>query len=1425
MATEMVCRVESTTFGFRRGLYSASLEVTGDGTTIRDGQVISITNGQGVVRQFEFDSNNVLVGGGNTRVSFTASASSSVLAQTLAAAIAGAGFNVGVSVTGNRLTLSGERSLSLSPGFAGMEIEGKTIFVDKQADPNADGSLAKPFNNIAKSGIANAFAATHPGDIVRIVGNGGADGQVGTLTDNFAYEIGFGTLPGQVLSDGTEMAVPQGVTVMIDPAAIFKMRRSFVGVGSTSLTVDRSGGALQVLGAPVLLDPQTGALLRDAAGNPLPGSVYFTSWLDESLGRDTHPPTTVPARGDWGGIMFRADLDAAESRPNLEQEGIFLDYVNHADIRYGGGGGVVIDGNQQVVNPIQMTDVRPTISFNRITESADSAMSASPNSFDETNFHTPRYQTAGTFTSDYERIGPEIHSNTLINNSTNGLFIRIETPAGNTLQPLTVPGRFDDTDIVHVLAENLVIQGSSSEPFLDLERPVVDLVTFSPRIGGTLPLGTYNYKVTFVDSNGFEGRPSTPTADFTLSGSNNAVQLNQLPPVTGEFVRRRVYRTDDPAGRIYRLVAEINGSDTVFVDRGTTLSTVLQRDPPPSDSVTLTVQPRGSLPAGVYNYRIVFVDALGREGASSDPTVNLSINGVPSQGGIRLDNLPTATGEFVTRRIYRSTVGGISPYRLVAEVDATSASYFDDGFTQDATLDPSAFGVIRARPHARLAIDPGTVVKSEGGRIEANFGAQFISEGLVGQEVIFTSRADDKYGAGGTFDTNDDAKQAVNQTLPQPGNWGGLFFGPLSRGSIDHTVISYGGGITKIEGTFTGFNVLEVHQAELHLANSIIENNAEGIGGQGPLDRFGRGYNRVATVFVRGAQPIIVNNIFRDNNVQYKAATDPDRSSPQFQSPVVTINANSLTSDLVVDYGRSTGLIDAVERDQDNRGPLIRGNRMSNNATNAMVIRGEVLTTQSVWDDTDIVHVLTNQFDQQNARNGQRVWAFDEIVVPEHHTYGGLRLQSSPTESLVIKLLGPGRLDNSFNMIDDGSISNRNAYNGAGFSVLGRRLEIDDRIGGTLHVVGQPGFPVVLTSLNDDTVGAGLQPDDRPQTDTNNNGIATIPRPNDWRSIRLDQDSNDRNVAIVTEMESADITAPGINATVNTAQVLGSLATSEQTGDDNLRMGFEVQGFLNDRNDIDVYSFSAVAGSELWLDIDRTTFALDSVVELLDSNGTVLARSNDTITENQSGEVDFVSGLIQPNLIHPLQKAPTPYSPTHFSGLPKDYFSTNTRDAGMRIALPGNAGTESTYHVRVRSNDGLTTGVYQFQVRLREADEFPGSTVRYADIRYANNGVELIGVPRHSPLLGEAAEDELTGGSASNNNFFPDPITPGNRPQDLGNLLASDRAVISVAGTTSSSSDVDFYQFDVIYQGDFQSITASLLDVTRHRLRGCPGTI
>ncbi|MFO1000002.1 MAG: hypothetical protein U0936_06685 [Planctomycetaceae bacterium] len=87
---------------------------------------------------------------------------------------------------------------------------------------------------------------------------------------------------------------------------------------------------------------------------------------------------------------------------------------------------------------------------------------------------------------------------------------------------------------------------------------------------------------------------------------------------------------------------------------------------------------------------------------------------------------------------------------------------------------------------------------------------------------------------------------------------------------------------------------------------------------------------------------------------------------------------------------------------------------------------GGNLTTQSVWDDTDIVHVL-----------------YSEVYVPNHHTYSGIRLQSRPTESLVVKLSGAN----------------------AGFTAGGVELDIDDRIGGTVQIVGSPGFPVVMTSL------------------------------------------------------------------------------------------------------------------------------------------------------------------------------------------------------------------------------------------------------------------------------------------------------------------------------------------------------------------------
>ncbi|MFO0904297.1 MAG: tandem-95 repeat protein [Pirellulales bacterium] len=1063
-----------------------------------------------------------------------------------------------------------------------------TLFVDKSAPNGGSGTAAAPYNN-----LTTAFNAAPQGTIVRVIGNPGADNNLATVGDNQAYEIGTGPLS-STLSDGATLVVPKNVTVMVDAGAIFKVQGTRIGVGSTTTSVDRSGGALQVLGTP------------DRA-------VIFTSFNDESIGVDTSPIPTTPSAGNWGGLDFREEVDRGQGRFTWDRQGIFLNYVNHADMRYGGGR-VQVDSTTQTVRPIDMSSARVTATFNTIRQSAEAAMGATPDTFEETNFNAPRYQTT-PFTPDYDRVGPEIYGNTILNNSMNGLFVAIKTPAGNNLVPLTVAARFDDTDIVHLVADNLTIKGQAGGAYLEQVAPAVNLVTLVASGSGNLAAGNYSYRIVNIDANGNEGVASVATSTVAV-GANGRVVLGQLPP---------------------------------------------------------------------------------------------------------------ATGDFVGRRLYRSFNGGA--YSLVAEIDKSATTYADTRAAGSGALLSTA-AHLRPRIDARLAIDPGTVVKLEGGRFEVIDGGNLIAEGTEGREVIFTAKSDDRYGGSGTFDTNNDDSAGAAELQPGKGNWGGIYFGPLSTGSISHSLVTFGGGVVAMEGDFAGVNPIEIQQADVRIADSEFESNANGAGGTAPSTRFGRGTNTPATIFVRGSQPVIVNNIIRNND-----------------GSAISINANALSEILVSDQGQQTYPVNQVVDYRDNQGPLVRGNKLQGNGTNGMTVRGEILQTESVWDDTDIVHVLTSQ-----------------ILVPDFHTDGGLRLHSSPTESLVVKLQGAA----------------------AGFVASGRPTDITDRIGGTVQILGQPGFPVILTSLRDDSVGAGFQPDGTPQTDTN--GATGLPTAGDWNSIKFDAFSNDRNVAVVLERESPDVVAPGINSTPATAQYLGDLASEEKSSDENLRLGFEVHGVISQPTDLDVYSFNGAAGSEVWIDIDRTSIPFNAVVELLDSDGNLLARSDDSHTEKAAGTLPYVSDPVTVKAF-PMPKAPAAFGPRDsIGGLSKDTYTQNPFDAGFRVTLPGTAGERSVFHIRVSSSSGQTSGVYQMQVRLRETDEFPGSTVQYADIRYATNGIELIGVPYHSPLLAEARES--TGDNAG---------VGGS--QDLGNLFNSDRGAISVAGNISTQGDQDFYRIKLKYDG------------------------
>lgn len=1368
-------------FWFETRPLNRTLNFNAGGSSAIESRIVTVVGANGATRVFEF-SNDAIVSPGRIRIPYVNGNTASDLASALANAITSQStLGVSAAVNGSSLVLQGERSITVDPALRLIDVVGKNIFVDKSAGPNADGSLSRPFNNIAGAGVPNAFASALPGDIVRIVGNGGGDGKLETIGDNIAYEIGIGLLPGAILADGLTMDVPRGVTTMIDAGAIFKFRNARLGVGSSNLNINRSGAALQVLGAPSLLDA-SGNMLKQATGDVAPGSVYFTSWLDETIGLDTYGPKTNPGAGDWGGIAFRRDIDVASGRRDGEDEGIFLQYVNNADMRFGGGS-VVVDGVAQTINAIQMFETRPTITYNRITRSADAAMSALPNSFEETNFNEPRFQLSGAFTSDYDRVGPEIHHNTLTNNSLNGLFIRVDTPFDGAPKTLTVPGRFDDIDIVHILSDNLILSGAPGGSILDSFTPAADLVSVAPGVGGTLLPDIYNYKLTFVDRNGSESVPSNATRSVSLVGNQTAIELSSLPSATGDFVTRRLYRSSVSGTGAYELIALLDKSTSTYLDIGKSLGGTLARDRLDVSAVLLGNSAGGTLAAGRYNYRFVMVDAAGLEALASNPTSDIFL---PSGQSVVLTQLPQPLPGYVARRVYRSASNGSGPYSLIAELPnatmSTLASLTDDGSVTGAALSPESLAVKRPRLNSSLVIDPGSVLKLEGSRIEATFGTRIIAEGTEDLPIIFTSKLDDRYGAGGTFDTNNNG----TSTRPSPRDWGGIYAAPTASLSVDHSTFAYAGGVTRLDGTFRAFNTIELQQADARIAHSVFENNADGFGGQGPGTRFGRLLNEPATIFVRGTQPTILGNVFRNN---IGAAID--------------IDANSMNDHVMADSGRQTGNVDINPNYSTNVGPLIRENRFANNTLNGLKIRGDTLTTASAWDDTDIVHVV-----------------YDGIFVGNYQHEGGLRLQSATNESLVIKFDGYG--------------SNYNRNMGAGITANGQLMPGNNRVGGTLHLVGQPGFPVIMTSLKDDTVGAGLRPDGRSQNDTNNDGIGSVPGSADWRGVLLDQYSNDRNVGLVLETEDIAAAAPGPNGSIRTAQGLGSLATTASSGSENLRLGFVIKGVLSQDQDVDLYSFSAEAGTEIWLDVDYTKINLDTVIELLDANGELIARSDNSTEETIVPALLYRSPQIDPSSVNPLPVRTTNVR-TNRSGLVKEDGTTNVRDAGMRIVLPGSVGARGTFYFRLRSagtditneKAGLSAGPYEIQLRLREQQEFAGSMVSYTDIRYSTNGVHLRGLPTSSPLMGEAAEDESVQYVDPANNFLTNSnaeltayngtavgqLTVGNRPQYIGNLLNTANGGISLAGSLSTNTDVDFYRLDIRQQDIVGSMSGGFASI------------
>ncbi|QDT58256.1 hypothetical protein SV7mr_07450 [Stieleria bergensis] len=1507
---------------------------------------------------------------------------------------------------------------------------------------------------------------------VRVVGNGGLDGLVQTPEDNFSYQIGFQN-NGLPMVDGTDLELPADVQMIVDTGAILKFANSRIGVGSTAPTIDLSGSNLQILGTPSIV-LANGLPARDTTNSLIPGSVYLTSYFDSTVGTGNQPQfLPSPAAGDWGGLDFRGDLDAAdELRRNHEENGVFLNHVQFANIQYGGGR-VSIGGREVVVSPIDMAETRVTVVNSTLRNSADAAIAATPNTFRETRFTAATYQADSPFTPDYTRVGPEIHGNEITDNSINGLFIRLTTRSGEDLETITTATRFDDTDITHVLAENLIIEGTPGGPVIQSGAPASVLVRlFAEPINGAVPAGQYEYRITNVDSLGLESAISDPTVRVTTT-STGGIRLRSLPtPAPGSDVAaRNLYRaTVDPSTGLpgpYELVSVLNATNTSFLDQVEQGGALLTEATSPLRSRldgSLVIDPSTVLKIDSARIEARFGANFVAEGTPGNPVIITSLNDIrygnggtfetnsggdstsinPGDwgglfighaGSASIDNAVIAGGGGTTRieggfasfnaievhqgdlRLTNSRVefnadgrGSLNETRAGRSDNAPGAVFIraatpilvnNDFIDNDAaaiSIDINSLNAAEVQDNGRStgAVNRFDVVANNGPLVEDNSLTRNEINGMLirGGELVTEGVWDDV-----------DIVHVVTDTIEIPNRFvfGGLRLLSDARGSLvvklrtedgqettDPAAIIVGGSLLTAENEFVdiadriGGALQLIGHPDFPVVMTALSDDFAGAGftidGFAAVDTDNDGIisgvdsgsdasggDAGTSTPLLPVGPEINNGNLIDNDVD---PTIPGSFSAEIGDGNLT--DFTLTSDITIEdvlgqvqvindpifaydtYVIESGTATSLSASTITQGASLIGDDLVESRGELTLASGQVIQ----W-------VATSRFEDGIPTLLSTVEFSSTTAMPELQIVSYLDEDVSTTNDFLYTVGTPGQADfrlytvDSVNRvgfshggfyIDDGTNQQNAVYNGWAADIyddletqiqagtqtfsIGGDIDLTDLPAAIDPILGDVFGPADVTTAHSWTIAANsttatvtsfleLLAEDAATIDSPDRSDVAAGL---WDGVTIREGAYDRNVASAAESEPVRTTVFDTNAIPSQSQFLGELAPDEQSGDENRRLGFIVDGAITTGDDLDVYSFIAESNTEVWLDIDRTSRFLDTVIELVDINGEVLASSNDSLAgEDDQATGFFVSSRLDQDAVQPLtvaedrmatlrinldgavddasfgeialqygdissavatipvadfsadpvlaletainetfgdlvgqvtvnvqpreagedyvlqvvydedfyiaQDVPTlslsmasvfpqvqpatMVQEVHASVL-QDTYSINEKDAGMRLRLPGEIGTRNLYHVRVRSSNtrdaddydtlingdlrgGLTRGRYQMQIRLRETDEVAGTQIKLADIRYATNGLQIIGQPFHSPLTGDEAET-----TAPNDSIFD--------AQRVGNFGASDDATAeagplssdklskSIAGEISSQTDVDWYSFDIQYK-------------------------
>jgi flagellar hook protein FlgE len=251
---------------------------------------------------------------------------------------------------------------------------------------------------------------------------------------------------------------------------------------------------------------------------------------------------------------------------------------------------------------------------------------------------------------------------------------------GGNLNPLSAEG-----SIPEVIQSGILSDGTKEVPvnttdYNAVTRPI-ESTLLAAGAAGSVDVGAYSYKITWLDDHGNETPASKATAEFTVGGvspANSSVDLTSIPqPPSGSiYTQMRIYRANSdssvPANTVFR---------EVFTGAPATTYNDAASDASIAGNTALSDE---GLTSGSFSYYVTYYNSTTNE--ESRPTQRIGPVSVDATGSPRvlLQDIPRPsndplTGGYDGIRIYRNTITEQANFYLVDTLTPADVAAYAPG--------------------------------------------------------------------------------------------------------------------------------------------------------------------------------------------------------------------------------------------------------------------------------------------------------------------------------------------------------------------------------------------------------------------------------------------------------------------------------------------------------------------------------------------------------------------------------------------------------------------------------------------------------------------------------------------------------------------------------------------------------------------------